>query len=130
VLVLDDDPTVREAVVSHRRAHGHEVVEPADAEQALRRMGKRPADPVVLDPGAAAHRWAQTLQPERARVAHPGVAHSRNDLLRQVWEWSVGHSSTVTVHVRRLREKVEGDPRRPVGLVTVCGVGYRWEGHR
>jgi len=39
----------------------------------------------------------------------------------------VGDQSTVTVHVRRLREKVEPDPRRPARLVTVWGVGYRWE---
>jgi DNA-binding response OmpR family regulator len=45
----------------------------------------------------------------------------------QVWGWSYGDHSTVTVHVRRLREKVEPDPRRPVRLVTVWGVGYRWE---
>jgi DNA-binding response OmpR family regulator len=60
-------------------------------------------------------------------VAHPATAHSRGDLLQQVWGWTVGDQSTVTVHVRRLREKVEPDPRRPVRLVTVWGVGYRWE---
>ena len=50
-----------------------------------------------------------------------------SELLRQVWGWSIGDHSTVTVHVRRLREKVEPDPRRPARLVTVWGVGYRWE---
>jgi len=64
----------------------------------------------------------------RHLVAHPGVAFSRDELLRQVWGWSVGDHSTVTVHVRRLREKVERDPAAPVRLVTVWGVGYRWEG--
>lgn len=60
-------------------------------------------------------------------VSHPGVAHSRDDLLRQVWGWSFGDQSTVTVHVRRLREKVELDPTTPARLLTVWGVGYRWE---
>jgi len=60
-------------------------------------------------------------------VAHPGVAYSRDDLLQQVWGWSIGDQSTVTVHVRRLREKVEKDPAVPVRLVTVWGVGYRWD---
>ena len=46
----------------------------------------------------------------RFLVAHPGVAFSRDDLLQQVWGWAVGDSSTVTVHVRRLREKIEPDP--------------------
>ena len=44
-----------------------------------------------------------------------------------MWGWSFGDQSTVTVHVRRLREKVEPDPTRPVRLQTVWGVGYRWE---
>ena len=60
-------------------------------------------------------------------MAHPGTAYSRDDLLQQVWGWSFGDQSTVTVHVRRLREKVERDPTRPVRLLTVWGVGYRWE---
>lgn len=60
-------------------------------------------------------------------LAHPGQAFSREALLRQVWGWSFGDSSTVTVHVRRLREKIETDPARPCQLVTVWGVGYRWD---
>ncbi|MCR1783966.1 response regulator transcription factor [Nocardioides carbamazepini] len=63
----------------------------------------------------------------RFLVSHAGTAYSREQLLQQVWGWSVGDQSTVTVHVRRLREKVEPDPRRPVRLVTVWGVGYRWD---
>ena len=60
-------------------------------------------------------------------LTHPGVAWSREELMARVWGWSVGDLSTVTVHVRRLREKVEADPRRPTRLVTVFGIGYRWE---
>ena len=60
-------------------------------------------------------------------MAHPGVAFSRDDLLQQVWGWSFGDQSTVTVHVRRLREKIEVDPTTPTRLLTVWGVGYRWE---
>ena len=63
----------------------------------------------------------------RFLVTHPERAFSRDELLQQVWGWSFGDESTVTVHVRRLREKVEPDPTRPVRLVTVWGVGYRWE---
>jgi DNA-binding response OmpR family regulator len=47
--------------------------------------------------------------------------------MRQVWGWTFGDTSTVTVHVRRLREKVESDPADPARLVTVWGVGYRWQ---
>ena len=60
-------------------------------------------------------------------ASRPGVAFSRDDLLQQVWGWSFGDQSTVTVHVRRLREKVETDPTTPTRLLTVWGVGYRWE---
>lgn len=63
----------------------------------------------------------------RFLLANPGVAYSREELLQEVWGWSFGDHSTVTVHVRRLREKVEDDPTRPVRLVTVWGVGYRWD---
>jgi DNA-binding response OmpR family regulator len=60
-------------------------------------------------------------------LANPGTAYSREELLQQVWGWSFGDQSTVTVHVRRLREKIERDPTMPERLVTVWGVGYRWE---
>jgi len=60
-------------------------------------------------------------------VANAGRAFSREELLRRVWGWEVGDRSTVTVHVRRLRAKVEPDPARPQRLVTVWGVGYRWD---
>ena len=63
----------------------------------------------------------------RFMVANPGVAYSRDQLLSEVWGWSFGDQSTVTVHVRRLREKVEVDPTHPTRLVTVWGVGYRWD---
>lgn len=221
VLVVDDDHTVREVVVSYLRAHQHDVLEAADGETALALMDEQPADLVVLDlmlPGIDGLEVARRLRvdstvpiimltalsgeldrvaglelgaddyvskpfsprelalrvdsvlrrtggavPELPAVlvdgdlrvdgpghlatldgeplaltgrefdllqhflAHPGVAFSRDDLLQQVWGWSFGDGSTVTVHVRRLREKVEPDPTRPVRLQTVWGVGYRWE---
>jgi DNA-binding response OmpR family regulator len=58
-------------------------------------------------------------------LANPGRAFRREELMRQVWGWSYGDLSTVTVHVRRLREKIEDDPSRPTIIQTVWGVGYR-----
>ncbi|CAI9407930.1 response regulator transcription factor [Nocardioides sp. T2.26MG-1] len=219
ILVVDDDPTVREVVVSYLRAHEHDVVEAADGEAALRAVRDRPVDLVVLDlmlPGIdgievcrrlretgdvpvvmltalgeetdrvmglevgaddyvtkpfsprelalrvdsvlrrsgaspapqrladgdllvdeAAHTafrgdrplalTAREFDLLRFLMAHPGTAYSRDDLLKDVWGWSIGDQSTVTVHVRRLREKIEDDPTRPARLQTVWGVGYRWE---
>ena len=46
-------------------------------------------------------------------------------MMERVWGWSFGDQSTVTVHVRRLREKVEPDPANPTRILTVWGVGYR-----
>ncbi|HEY8478375.1 MAG TPA: response regulator transcription factor [Spirillospora sp.] len=60
-------------------------------------------------------------------LRHPRRAFTREELLERVWEWSFGDSSTVTVHVRRLREKIERDPTAPDRIVTVWGVGYRYE---
>jgi DNA-binding response OmpR family regulator len=61
-------------------------------------------------------------------VRHPRQAFRREEILEQVWGYRYGDTSTVTVHVRRLREKVEPDPANPVRIATVWGVGYRWEG--
>jgi two-component system response regulator ResD len=58
-------------------------------------------------------------------LAHPGQAFTRAELMKQVWGWEFGDQSTVTVHVRRLREKIEPDPADPSLIVTVWGVGYR-----
>ncbi|MGW3633665.1 response regulator transcription factor [Streptomyces sp. NPDC005122] len=60
-------------------------------------------------------------------LRHPGRVFSREDLMREVWGWDFGDLSTVTVHVRRLRGKVEDDPARPRLIHTVWGVGYRFD---
>jgi DNA-binding response OmpR family regulator len=221
VLVVDDDPTVREVVVSYLRAGGHQVREADDGETALSQVADAKPDIVVLDlmlPGidglevcrrlrrqgslpivmltalgdeadrvvglelgaddyvtkpfsprelvlrvdsvlrrsgerglpddvvlhdgdlvldSARHlvRRAGTPLALTARefdllrffLSNAGIAFTRAELLDKVWGWSFGDQSTVTVHVRRLREKVEADPTRPTRLATVWGVGYRWE---
>jgi DNA-binding response OmpR family regulator len=58
---------------------------------------------------------------------HPGQVFSRAELMEKVWQWTFGDQSTVTVHVRRLREKIEPDPAQPVRIATVWGVGYRYD---
>jgi DNA-binding response OmpR family regulator len=60
-------------------------------------------------------------------LRHPAQAWTRAQLLEQVWGWQFGDQSTVTVHVRRLREKIEADAADPRRLLTVWGVGYRYE---
>jgi DNA-binding response OmpR family regulator len=60
-------------------------------------------------------------------LRNPGRVVRRAELLKSVWGWTFGDQSTVTVHVRRLREKIEDDPANPQRIVTVWGVGYRYE---
>ncbi len=60
-------------------------------------------------------------------MSHPGQAFRRAELMQQVWGWTFGDQSTVTVHVRRLREKVEENPAEPKLIQTVWGIGYRLE---
>ena len=60
-------------------------------------------------------------------MAHPGIAFNREQLMHEVWGWTFGDQSTVTVHVRRLREKIEDDPTNPKLIQTVWGIGYRLE---
>jgi len=59
-------------------------------------------------------------------ASHPGHVFSRDQLMDRVWGYmSAVETGTVTVHVRRLREKIETDPQKPSHLKTVWGVGYR-----
>ena len=223
VLVVDDEPTVREVVAGYLRRDGHLVSEAADGPTALRLLESEPPDLVVLDmmlPGvngldilrriraagdmpvimltaraeesdrvaglelgaddyvikpfsprelaarvngvlrrAAAkaapvterlefdglvidnrsrevHRDGELVEltPKEFDVlahlaAHPRQVFSRADLLRDVWQSSPDwqDSATVTVHVRRIRNKIEADPESPRWITTVWGVGYRFE---
>ncbi len=62
-------------------------------------------------------------------VEHPGITLSRQDLLREVW----GHDAntltrTVDVHVASLRRKLESVPQRPRMILTISGLGYKFNG--
>lgn len=89
--------------------------------------------PFALDPAARiVHRDGRELALSAREfdlfsflLKHPRQAFSREQLLRAVWHWEFGDLSTVTVTVRRVREKIEDDPTEPVILLTVWGVGYR-----
>lgn len=58
---------------------------------------------------------------------NPGRVFTRDQLLDKVWGYGFfGDASTITVHVRRLREKLEADPAHPIFILTVWGVGYKF----
>jgi two-component system response regulator ResD len=224
ILVVDDEPNIREVVGLYLRRDGHDVVSAGDGEQALRVFGEREPDLVVLDlmlprisglevcrrmraqrrvplimltargeeeervaglslgaddyvvkpfsPRELAARVAAVLRraeepPRRENLAalsfeglridpnarevlaqggpvaltarefdllyemasNPGRVYTRDQLMETVWGYTFSaDTSTVTVHVRRLREKVETDPANPRHLQTVWGVGYKFGG--
>ena len=168
VLVVDDEPIVREVVERYLRQEGFRVetdtiiglgvgaddyvAKPfsprelvARAKAVLRRAGAPP-------PGAEGDplRFGRlTIRPDRRAVevdgtpveltareydlllflaSHPGQVFSRDQLLDRVWDWSyASDGGTVTVHVRRLRQKIEAEPERPRHVKTVWGAGYKFE---
>jgi DNA-binding response OmpR family regulator len=108
----------------------------------LRRLGAPSSDSgqladgeLRLDPGARRAQLGGQELPLTGRefdllaflLAHPGRAFTRAELLAQVWSWEFGDQSTVTVHVRRLREKIEIDPTQPKRIATIWGTGYRYD---
>jgi DNA-binding response OmpR family regulator len=88
-----------------------------------------------VDPGARRATLAGTALALTTRefdllaflLARPGRAFTRAELLAQVWGWEFGDQSTVTVHVRRLREKIEASPTQPRRIATIWGTGYRYD---
>jgi DNA-binding response OmpR family regulator len=109
----------------------------------LRRMDTSPAgeaaielSDMTIDPAArrvfVRGQEAQLTQREfdvlLFMARHPGQVFSRNQLMDAVWQYSFySDTSTVTVHIRRLRSKIEADPAQPEHIQTVWGVGYRFQ---
>jgi len=81
----------------------------------------------VTKKGKALRLTAREFQLLWFLASHPERVFSREQLMRRVWGYSAAlDTGTVTVHVRRLREKIEDEPSRPQHLETVWGVGYRF----
>jgi two-component system response regulator ResD len=118
-----------------------ELVARVDA--VLRRLSPEPEhepplrfDGLTVDP-AARRAWREAEELPLTQLEfdlllylarHPGRAFSREKLMDAVWQYSFySDTSTVTVHIRRLRSKLEADPAHPRWLETVWGVGYRFQ---
>jgi DNA-binding response OmpR family regulator len=108
-----------------RRGHGTPAHQPA------LEFGELTIDPAgrrVCVRGGEVHLTQREFDLLLFLAQHPGHVFSRDDLMQAVWQYSFyTDASTVTVHVRRLRAKIEDDPANPRHLVTVWGVGYRFE---
>ncbi|MEZ4513296.1 MAG: response regulator transcription factor [Chloroflexota bacterium] len=94
-------------------------------------------DDLVIDQGrreVRLHEEPVRLKPKEYDLLlflarHQGIALSRDLILERVWGWSFdGSSRTVDVHVRWLREKIEPEPAQAARIVTVRGIGYRFDG--
>ena len=78
--------------------------------------------------GKPAHTTRREFELLYLLASHPGRTYSRAALVEELWGYAwTGPTDTVTVHIRRLRRKIEADPSDPRHLVTVYGVGYRFE---
>ncbi len=123
-----DEVVARVRAVLRRARQG--VAAPGADEQDVLDFGR-----LVIDVRAHEVRVEGTPVPMPARefallrlfAEHPRQVFSRDRLFDLCWE-SYGDRSTVTTHIRRLRERIEEDPAQPRYLVTVWGVGYRFEG--
>lgn len=110
------------------------VLRRSDGPLAGRPSGPLTAGDLEVDPvahearrsGVPIHLTAKEFDLLVHLMSHPRRAFDRHELLEAVWGWTYGDAATVTVHVRRLRTKVEQDPAEPRHLVTVPG-GYRFE---
>jgi DNA-binding response OmpR family regulator len=111
-----------------RRATG--VLAAPYAEATVLRGGSLEVDPVTHEAHVDGRLVALTAKEFDLLVhlmRYPRRAFRREELLEDVWGFSYGDTSTVTVHIRRLREKIEADPSAPRHVCTVWGVGYRFE---
>jgi DNA-binding response OmpR family regulator len=101
----------------------------------LDRTGTLEYDGLEIDLGAREARVKGELATLTARefellaflARRPRQVFRRDELLERVWGYTYGDTSTVTVHIRRLREKIEDDPSAPRLITTVWGVGYRFD---
>lgn len=88
-----------------------------------------PSERVVSIDGRAVDLTAKEFDLLHFLASHPRQVFTRDQLLDRVWGTEyIADESTVTVHVRRLREKIERDPSKPEYVVTVWGVGYKFSG--
>jgi two-component system, OmpR family, response regulator ResD len=100
-------------------------------EQATIEIGDLSVDPAarrVLVGGEQAQLTGREFDLLLFFITHPGQVFSRTQLMDAVWQYSFyTDTSTVTVHIRRLRAKIEPNPNEPRHLQTVWGIGYRFQ---
>ena len=109
-----------------RRSNSPTVVAPAET-IVTHELTIDVAGHIVLRAGAIVSLTAREFDLLTFLATRPGRVFRREELLEQVWGYTYGDTATVTVHIRRLREKIEDEPSSPRMLTTVWGVGYRFD---
>ena len=72
--------------------------------------------------------WVKEFDLLTFLAAHPNHVYTKDDLFREIWDMeSVGDIATVTVHIKKIREKIELDTSNPQYIETIWGVGYRFK---
>jgi DNA-binding response OmpR family regulator len=110
-----------------RRANAPTAITPTDAVIATHDLTIDVAAHVVERVGEIVALTAREFDLLVFLASRPRQVFRREQLLEQVWGYTYGDTATVTVHIRRLREKIEQDPSAPLMLMTVWGVGYRFD---
>jgi two-component system response regulator ResD len=114
-----------------RRANAHAEVEPAGKVLEMSGLRIDPNTREVTVRGAPVLLTVREFDLLYYLASQPNRVFTRDQLMDAVWGYAfAADTSTVTVHIRRLREKIEVDPAQPHVLVTVWGVGYRFGGDR
>ena len=118
--------TARVKSVLRRAQSGH--VQAAGGTLRFDRLTVNPQTRVVMADAEEAHLTGKEFDLLFFLASNPGQVFTREQLMDKAWDYTyAGDSSTVTVHIRRLREKVEVDPVKPRYIKTVWGVGYKFE---
>ncbi len=108
-----------------RRTEGHDAQEPLRFDA----LEIDPATRQVVARGRDVELTAREFDLLLFLARHPGQVFSRDQLMDRVWQFPFySDTTTVTVHVRRLRAKIEADASNPLWIQTVWGVGYRFRG--
>ncbi|MCL4264481.1 MAG: response regulator transcription factor [Anaerolineae bacterium] len=111
-----------------RRAHGQMGPEGGERPYHFPQLTIDPKTRLVTVGGETVELTATEFNLLYFMAAHPRQVFKRDQLLERVWGFSeYVDPSTVTVHIRRLREKIEADPSNPTWLLTVWGVGYKFD---
>ncbi len=123
-LILPADQPRVEAIVRRLQLAGHPVVQQPSEAGPIR---IEPSSRRVTVGGRSVSLTKVEYDLLAFLVAHPRVVFDREQLLERVWGYTTGSTATVTVHIRRLRSKIEADPMHPDLIKTVWGAGYLLE---